>query len=220
MDTPTDFLFLREDIADTYNPFYEGEYLVIITLPREMKLRVEYRSHDYHKAKSRCDIENMSHDYTSFAERIFHQGKLWRVNCNGEPVELSKQQDWHIHPDYLAAHRDRDSDGEIIVHDCSYPYFYSLKSKINRHGEAAQYWQPLTCLQEDSGREINACPNCGYQLIDVEDEDEDEDIPAACIGCSNYHGKFYGDNDVQLICAIHPSGYTDKTCPDFIKSSD
>lgn len=213
MDTPTDFLFLREEIADRYNPFYEREYLIIQTLPRVIKLRVEYRTHDYHKAKSRCDIENFSHDYTSFAERIFHQGKLWRVNGNGEPVELSKQQDWQIHLDYLTAHRDRNSDGEIVVHECSYPYFAALVARRNKYGEFVDATQPLTCLQEDKGREINTCPNCRYLLVDLEDEDEDSDVPVSCIGCGNYDGEFYGD--VRLICAIHPYGCSGKTCPDF-----
>ncbi len=217
MDTPTDFLFLREDIAMRHNPFYEGEYLVIQTSPRRIKLHVEYRTYDYSKAVSRCELENLAHDYSSFAVRVFHEGKLWRFNINGHPTKPSEQQNWDIHPDYLAVHYDRNSDGEIVVHECSYPYFSSLKSLINRHGEAAEHWQPLTCLQEDEGREINACPNCGYSLVDDEDEDEDEDddVPTACIGCGNYDGEFYGD--ARLICAIHPYGCSDEICPDFRK---
>jgi hypothetical protein len=213
MDTLTDFIFLREDIADRFNPFYQGEYLVIQTVPSRMKLHVEYHTHDYGKANSRCDIENFANDYTSFGVRIFHQGKLWRVNGNGEPVELSKQQNWQIHPDYLTAHRDRSSDGEIVVHECSYPYFSALVARRNKYGEFIDATQPLTCLQEDSGREINTCPNCRYLLVDVEDEDEDDYVPTVCIGCKNYDGEFYGD--VQLICAIHPYGCSNETCPDF-----
>ncbi|NJL77695.1 MAG: hypothetical protein HC917_00430 [Richelia sp. SM2_1_7] len=212
METANDFLFLNEDMANKFNPFYEGEYLVIQTLPRNIELRVEYRSHDYYKAKSRCDIENFAHDYTSFGLRIFHQGQLWRVNCSGEATVLSKQQNWDVHPDYLAVHYNQNSDGEIVVHECSYPYFDSLKLTVNRYGESAEYWQPLTCLQSDNGREIDKCPNCGYSLIDDQDE-EDEDTPVACIGCSNYHGELYGD--AQLICAIHPYGCSDQICPDF-----
>jgi hypothetical protein len=215
MDTPADFIFLREDIADRFNPFYQGEYLVIQTVPSRMKLHVEYHTHDYGKANSRCDIENFANDYTSFGVRIFHQGKLWRVNCNGEPVELSKQQNWQIHPDYLTVHRDRSSDGEIVVHNCSYPYFSALVARRNKYEEFIDIAQPLTCLQDDTGREINACPNCGYSLVEEDDDDEDEgcDIPIACIGCSNYHGEFY--KDVPLVCGIHPYGSSDKTCPDF-----
>ncbi len=210
MDTPTDFRFLREDIADRFNPFYQGEYLVIQTAPREMKLRVEYRTYDYHKAKSRCELENFAHDYTSFGVRIFHQSKLWRVNDAGKTVELSKQQNWDIHPDYLALHYNRNSEGEIVFHECSYPYFSALVARRNKYGEFVDGTQPLTCEVEDSGREIGNCPNCGDLLVHDED---DEDVPTACIGCSNYDGEVYGD--VQLICAIHPYGYNSSICPDF-----
>jgi hypothetical protein len=217
MDTSTDFIFLREDVADRYNPYYQGEYLVIQTLPREMKLRVEYRTYDYSKAVSKCELENLANDYSSFAVRVFHEGKLWRLNVNGHPTKPSEQQSWHIHPDYLAVHRDRNSDGEIVVHECSYPYFSALVARRNKYGEFVDATQPLTCLQDDAGREINACPNCGYLLVEEDEDDDDEgcDTPIACIGCSNYDGEFYGDN--QLICAIHPYGYSDKTCPDFRK---
>lgn len=211
MDTLTDFRFLREDIADRHNPFYQGEYLVIQTSPRRMKLHVEYRTYDYSKAVSRCELENLANDYSSFAVRVFDEGKLWRLNINGHPTKPSEQQNWDIHPDYLAVHYDQNSDGEIVVHNCSYPYFSALVARRNKYGEFVDRTQPLTCLQKDEGREINTCPNCGYLL--VEEEEEDEDIPLACIGCSNYHGEFY--KDVQLICAIHPYGYSSSTCPDF-----
>lgn len=45
---------------------------------------------------------------------------------------------------------------------------------------------------------------------------------AACRGCRNYHGHVYGGN--LLVCAIHPSGVEDDTCPDWesetVESSD
>lgn len=36
---------------------------------------------------------------------------------------------------------------------------------------------------------------------------------AACIGCQNYHGHVYGGN--LLVCAMHPHGWDDGTCPDW-----
>ena len=35
----------------------------------------------------------------------------------------------------------------------------------------------------------------------------------ACIGCRNYHGQVYGGN--LLVCAMHPQGCEDETCPDW-----
>ncbi|MBW4446778.1 MAG: hypothetical protein KME38_07855 [Spirirestis rafaelensis WJT71-NPBG6] len=37
----------------------------------------------------------------------------------------------------------------------------------------------------------------------------------ACIGCRNYHGQVYGGN--LLVCAMHPQGCEDGTCPDWEK---
>jgi hypothetical protein len=35
----------------------------------------------------------------------------------------------------------------------------------------------------------------------------------ACVGCRNYHGQAYNGN--LLVCAIHPYGYDDVSCPDW-----
>ena len=35
----------------------------------------------------------------------------------------------------------------------------------------------------------------------------------ACRGCQHYHGHVYGGN--LLVCAMHPSGVEDETCPDW-----
>ncbi|MBD2568932.1 hypothetical protein [Anabaena lutea] len=41
---------------------------------------------------------------------------------------------------------------------------------------------------------------------------------SACIGCSNYHGQVYGGN--LLVCAMHPHGCDDTSCPDWDKSTE
>lgn len=41
---------------------------------------------------------------------------------------------------------------------------------------------------------------------------------SACRGCRNYHGQVYGGN--LLVCAMHPSGVEDDTCPDWESRSD
>ena len=38
---------------------------------------------------------------------------------------------------------------------------------------------------------------------------------AACIGCSHYHGQVYSGN--LLVCAMHPHGWDDESCPDWEK---
>lgn len=223
MDTPQYFAFLNKNLAVSYNLYQEGEYLVIQTFPREMRLRVTFRSFDYQKAFSNCELENLAHDYSSFALRVFHQGKLYRVLPDGTPGEISQQQDWKIQPSYLKAHYNRDTDGEVVAYNdgevicgeivvcrCSYPYFSALVASTNRNNEPDEYWQPITCLVEDNGQNINACPNCGITLIE---DDDDLDIPQACQGCCNYHGETYEEN--LLVCAMHPEGWEDDDCPDY-----
>jgi hypothetical protein len=219
MDIAEDFKFLDDNLATNFNPFYEGEYLVIQTYPREKSLIVDKRSFNHKEAKDYCSIQNLAHDYTSFGLRIIHHQKLWEVNFLGEPSEVSDQQDWKIHEDYFKADYDENIDGEIVLCQCSYPYFSSLRTFTNNYGEGDEYWQSVTCLVEDNGRDIDNCPNCNCALIKLdENEDEEDDnyddfIPSACRGCSNYDGEFYGYN--QLICAIHPYGWNDENCPDF-----
>ncbi|MEM7579102.1 MAG: hypothetical protein AAF316_04485 [Cyanobacteria bacterium P01_A01_bin.80] len=220
MDTPENFKFLIESVAEQHNPYQEGEYLVIKTYPREKRLMVEKRSFDYDEAKRYCELEDFSHDYTSFGLRIFHQGKLYKVIKNGKPGEISRQQDWKINSNYLEAHYDQNTDGEIVVCNCSYSYFSALVLYLTIDNEPSEKWQPVTCLIDDEGREIDNCPNCGTQLVKYDDDDEDYDEdeedyvpPAACNGCSNYHGQVYNNN--LLVCAIHPHGFDNVSCPDF-----
>ncbi|RAM48831.1 MAG: hypothetical protein C6Y22_25770 [Hapalosiphonaceae cyanobacterium JJU2] len=213
MDTKEDFQFLEESVARKHNPkFGQREYLVIQTYPIGKTIRVIYRSYDYQEAEQQCNLENLANDYCSFATRVYYDGKIWVPSVRtGIPYKISEQQFWEIHDYYKKVSNDLNIDGEIEIHDCSYPYFYSLKTDNLR-----EYWQPLTCLKDDYGRDIDVCPNCGCNLVeyDYEDLEEDEDIPLACKGCSNYHGEFY--EDTQLICGIHPYGWlNDGNCPDF-----
>ncbi|NJN13184.1 MAG: hypothetical protein HC815_36800 [Richelia sp. RM1_1_1] len=225
MDTPFDFNFLNQSVAEQHNPYQEGEYLVIKTYPREKHLCCVHRSFDYSIARNKTDLENLAHDYSSFGLRVLHQGKLYHVINSGKPGKISRQQDWKIDHSYLKAHYDQNTDSEIIVCDCSYPYFSDVVSYSSlRDSEAllqadrpSPESQPVTCLVDDEGREIDNCPNCGGRLIiDYEDEEdwEEDYIPTACEGCSNYHGQFYNGN--LLVCAIHPHGSDSESCPDFI----
>ena len=36
--------------------------------------------------------------------------------------------------------------------------------------------------------------------------------PSTCHGCKHFNGSFHGGN--LLVCAMHPYGVTEKTCPD------
>ena len=40
------------------------------------------------------------------------------------------------------------------------------------------------------------------------------EIPRLCRICKHYHGQVYGG--VELVCAVHPSGYSEDTCPDYL----
>jgi hypothetical protein len=208
MDTQSDFQYLHERVACRYNPYQEGEYLVIQSYPKSRRLIVEYRSFDYREVSSKCEMDNLGHDYTSFALRIFHQGKLW-VTQSGKPKTLSEQQDWKIASEYDIAHYDENSEGQLDLCACSYPYYSAYRST-----GTWEYWQPITCLEEDNGREFSNCPNCDseadlrYRKIYEEPEVEENTIPEICIGCVYYHG----DNDIN--CALHPEGKIDN-CDDW-----
>ena len=39
------------------------------------------------------------------------------------------------------------------------------------------------------------------------------EIPRFCRICKHYHGQIYGG--VELVCAVHPSGYRGDSCPDY-----
>ncbi len=216
MDSEQDFLFCNQKISDRFNPYYEGEYFVIQTYPREKELVVNKRFLDYQLAKDYCSIENLAHDYTSFSVRTFHEGKLWDVDLWGNPSNISKQQDWKIVQEYLSAHYNQETNEEIIVCSCSYPYFEEL---------ANDSWKFNTCLVDDQGRDVEYCPNCNAKLrpeVDWGEEDcdiyDEEPRPVSCVGCDNYHGQYYGEN--LLVCAMHPYGFNDDSCPDFEQSED
>ncbi len=40
---------------------------------------------------------------------------------------------------------------------------------------------------------------------------------SACINCSNYHGRIYGGN--LLVCAMHPYGWGEENCPDWVNDN-
>ncbi len=104
MDTQEDFVFLNDRVADKFNPYQEGEYLVIQTR-NGWRLHPLHRGFDYRTAKSFCDTENMGSDYSHYSVRIIHQGKLHRVDWDGAATEPSREQDWKIEEEYYNALR-------------------------------------------------------------------------------------------------------------------
>ena len=65
-------------------------------------------------------------------------------------------------------------------------------------------WEDLENWAEDS------------EFVDITTEIPTKDRYAACINCSNYHGKAY--NGQILVCAMHPHGVEDDSCPDWEES--
>lgn len=227
MDTATDFLFLNEESVLKINPYQDGEYLVIQNACCKKGLLVHHRTFNYQQAIVSRHLENLAYDYATFALRIFHEQKLWIVDDLGQPCKISGQQDWKVAQEYLEADRDENMPGEIVACFCSYIYFWSLATCTNNNGEVVEYWQPITCLIEDRGREIDSCPNCQSALIDNDDNgsySEPDNFykqitqPTVCIGCANYHGQDYAGN--VLICAIHPYAWDGASCPDFAKNDN
>lgn len=102
MDTKEDFVFLLECVAEKFNLYQEGEYLVI-QARNGWRLHPLHRGFDYRTAKRFCEFENLGSDYNHFSVRIIHQGKLHRVDSDSSPTELSHVQDWKIAEDYYNA---------------------------------------------------------------------------------------------------------------------
>ncbi|MDJ0742698.1 MAG: hypothetical protein QNJ32_04970 [Xenococcaceae cyanobacterium MO_167.B27] len=50
-------------------------------------------------------------------------------------------------------------------------------------------------------------------FMDVTTSKPSPDNHPACVGCRHYHGKAYNGN--LLVCAMHPYGSEDSTCPDW-----
>lgn len=193
-----------------------GQYVVIQTHPLGRRINYICNTFSLTKARQRKELENLAHDYACFAVKMYFCGKLYEIEPDGARGILSLEQEWHIEPSYWDVHCIRTNDAAVLLCECSYPYFTGMVMNSNSGFEP--WSQPVTCLVEDHGREINQCPNCGRVLFGEDDEEEEDDgndyIPEICVGCKNYHGRFYWGK--QLICAIHPIGYNGESCPDYI----
>lgn len=202
MDNISDFQFLEESFAVPFNK----EYLVIISSSRSWRLHIIESFDCMKKAVSCAEFNNLGSDNYTYDVVIRQHGKLW--NKEGG---LSQKQDWQVDKDYLIVSRDHNVDGEIETCSCSYPLFYGLSACMTSDNEAVEYWGYITCLEDDNGRRIYACPNCNKSLL-PDDEDEDNS-PTVCRGCKHYHSEIYNGN--KLICAMHPSRYEESICPDW-----
>ena len=38
------------------------------------------------------------------------------------------------------------------------------------------------------------------------------EVPRLCQNCKHHHGQIY--SGVELVCAVHPYGYSEDSCPD------
>lgn len=218
MDTNDEFIFLNPVIAERFNPLAEGEYIVIQTRTGSWRLHLLLRTFSYWQAENRCSMENMGADYSHYSIRIVHGGKLHRVDINGYPAQISKEQDWQLHPDYYNARYVNNEDCEIETCPCSYPVFWSWQNVAGAGGQIVRDWRALTCLVEDSARMVKHCPNCASPLLIDEDNDPEneedgwfgwgDEIPEVCEGCQYYSVEFAG-------CAIHPSGVEGDFCADY-----
>ena len=103
MDTKEDFKFLIGSIAEQYNPYQEGEYLVMQSCSGNLRLTPIYRSFDYRAAEKFREIENLGSDYQYYVTRVVHEGKLYYVDKNGAAISPSYEQDWKIHEEYYNA---------------------------------------------------------------------------------------------------------------------
>jgi hypothetical protein len=211
MDSKEDFTFLLEHKAEKFNPFQEGEYLVIQTRSKNLRLHALHRGFDYRKARSFCEMENMASDYNHYTERVVYQGKLHHVDDDGQATKLSSEQNWLIHEQFYNARFVENLDCQIEVCACSYPVFWSWEG-VDSNAEP-RVWSATTCLVDDFGRKVTHCPNCHISLEpeEVEEEDDCEEVPAPCVSCGFYN------SDSLVACAIHPLGLDEQVevCADY-----
>ncbi|NEQ35557.1 MAG: hypothetical protein F6K40_04275 [Okeania sp. SIO3I5] len=91
--------------------------------------------------------------------------------------------------------------------------------QINIAAEINEYLNdlidPTIEVYSDSDVETQEEEDIDYYLVDrVEPTLEKH---PACRGCINYHGQVYGGN--LLVCAMHPHGVEDESCPDWESSN-
>lgn len=130
------------------NNFIEGQYLVIQSYPANIPLKIIHHCQHYNDAITKCELENLSHDYSSFNVVIFHEGRFWTVS-KGLPYKVSEQQHWQI-TEVLTGFYEGD-DGDLKYCECGYPYLICD-------------YDIVTCLKDDKGRSISECPNCNREL--------------------------------------------------------
>lgn len=75
---------------------------------------------------------------------------------------------------------------------------YNLDTEFN-------IWQDIENFVEDS------------EFVEISTETPTKDNHAACIECNNYHGQAY--NGQIFVCAMHPYGVEDDSCPDWEQST-
>lgn len=223
MDTPENCLFINTRIAEGFNPYKEGEYLVVQIFPIDWPLRVIHRSFDYNAAtlvRKACLEDYFSHrDEHKYCElNVIHLRKLYYVDFDGVPVELSRQQDWKIHEDYFNARCTKSLDFKLSSCSCSYPLYWSWRDYTFPNGDFDELWHPKTCLIDDHGREVDNCPNCDSELMKVFSRQltythmARKNRRKTLSGCASC--KYYSDNHL-LPCAVHPCRPVDDICPDY-----
>lgn len=146
--------------------FLNGQYAIIRTLPRTPELYIESTSFRYQQIARRLENLNRGADYEHYVLRQYFHGKFYRLRDDGSRSSLSPQQYWRINEFYLNLHYYCSNKGRILNCCCSYPYFAAEAiPEDERDGtpERAKT-QPVTCLQGDSGRDIENCPNCNRNL--------------------------------------------------------
>lgn len=118
--------------------YHSGEYLVIQTYPISRKLKVTKRTFNYQEARSDCEIENLAHDYSHYSLRMYREGKLWDLNSDGTPDDLSEEQFWDIHPDYETA-------------------YWRLRSRLSNNGQSHE--QEMGCHSPSSREKVKGKGN-------------------------------------------------------------
>lgn len=94
--------------------------------------------------------------------------------------------------------------------------------QLETFGEADNFIQDLVEVVITTSEEIDAAISEEWSSFSDDDftsvsyhEPSAQSHPA-CINCSNYHGQIYNGN--LLVCAMHPHGYEENSCPDWSKS--
>lgn len=204
-------------LTHNYLSFFlrENEYLVLKFYPPLKRAFCMYRGFSFHA----CCEE------ASKLVNSFYLQDTYTIASNQPCVFIKQFRQGVFHPviyrgEGVTNYSEPDEEVELLLYYKTVfkEYRYSLWQKNQIEITSKIFYSAIQnkFLEVDS-RDIN--------FNDLVDETRDRwfvdtfrrlfgaPVPDSCRGCCNFYGQTYNGN--RLICAIHPNGVEDKSCPDY-----